>query len=197
MFGKVMLSLGLTPTLTEFLPGVEIAHLIGRKYYDEKITTIHTCKSYYGVIIDQKSKQQQEQRQIQKNKKIKRILVVDDEYDINLTVKLILEENGFKVDSFTDAFEALENFRTGLYDLIMLDVKMPAMNGFILCEKIRKMDDNVTICFLTAADEVYYEVLKKRYANVDENYVIRKPVDNDSLVRRIKSMFYSHDIQNI
>jgi CheY-like chemotaxis protein len=197
MFGKVMLSLGLTPTLTEFVPRVEIAHLLGREYYDEKITTIHTSKSYYGVIIDQKSKQQQEQRQIQKNKKIKRILVVDDEYDINLTVKLILEENGFKVDSFTDAFEALENFRTGLYDLIMLDVKMPAMNGFILCEKIRKMDDNVTICFLTAADEVYYEVLKKRYANVDENYVIRKPVDNDSLVRRIKSMFYSHDIQNI
>ena len=58
MFGKVIfVSLGLTPTLTEFLPGVEIAHLIARKYYDEKITTIYTCESYYEVIRDQKSKQ--------------------------------------------------------------------------------------------------------------------------------------------
>ena len=129
------------------------------------------------------------QQQIQKNKAIKRILVVDDEHDVSLTMKLVLEESGFKVDSFTDASEALQNFMSGIYDLVILDVKMPTMSGFSLHKKIRELDDKVTICFLTAADEVYYEILKKRYDNIDETCVIRKPVDNDSLLRRIKSIF--------
>ena len=115
---------------------------------------------------------------------------MDDEYDVSLAMKLVLEENGFKVDSFIDASEALENFTNGIYDLVILDVKMPAMSGFILQKKIRELDDKVTICFLTVADEVYYKILKKHYPNVDENCVIRKPVDNDSLLRRIKSIFY-------
>ena len=101
---------------------------------------------------------------------------MDDEYDVNLVMKLVLEENGFKVDSFTDASEALENFTTGLYDLVMLDVRMPAMDGFSLYEKIKKLDDKVIICFLTAAGDAYYEILKKNYPSINENCVIYKPV---------------------
>ena len=52
-------------------------------------------------------------QRFQKDNGMKRILVVDDEYDITLVVKSVLEGNGFKVDSFTNAFEALENFSTG------------------------------------------------------------------------------------
>jgi DNA-binding response OmpR family regulator len=119
---------------------------------------------------------------------MKRILLVDDEYDVNFVMKLVLEKNGFKVDSFTDASEALENFRAGLYDLVILDVKLPTTNGFSLYEKIKKMDDKVMICFLTAADNAYYEMLKKHYPSVNENCVIHKPVDNESLLRLIKSV---------
>ena len=122
------------------------------------------------------------------NKSIKRILVVDDEYDISLTIKVVLEQNGFKVDSFTNTSEALENVRTGLYDLVILDVKMPEMDGFILYEKIKKLDDKVTICFLTAADDVYYGISKKKHPSINENCVIHKPVDNESLLRQIKSI---------
>ena len=122
------------------------------------------------------------------NKSIKRILVVDDEYDISFTIKVVLEENGFKVDSFTNASEALENVRTGLYDLVILDVKMPEMDGFILYEKIKKLDDKVTICFLTAADDAYYGISKKKHPSINENCVIHKPVDNESLLRQIKSI---------
>jgi len=164
--------------------GREIAHVIARNDYDEKITTIHTCKSYYDVIGRERESNQQ---QIQKNKTRKRILVVDDEYDVSLTMKLVLEENGFKVDSFTDAFQALENFTAGLYDLVILDVKLPGMDGFSLYEKIKKLDDKVRICFLTAADKVYYEILKKQYPSIKENCVIYKPVDNESLLELIKS----------
>jgi DNA-binding response OmpR family regulator len=119
---------------------------------------------------------------------MKRILVVDDEYDISLTIKVVLEENGFKVDSFNDASQTLENFTAGLYDLGILDVKMPEMDGFSLYEKIKKLDDKVIICFLTAADRTYYEMLRKQYPRINENCVIHKPVDNESLLRIIKSV---------
>ena len=96
-----------------------------------------------GVVFIRNQRQQ-----AQKNS---RILLVDDEPDIILVMKLVLEENGFKVDSFTDASEALENFRTGIYDLVIVDVKMPVIDGFSLYEKIKKLDGKVIICFLTAA----------------------------------------------
>ena len=112
---------------------------------------------------------------------------MDDDYDVNLAMKIVLEEKGFRVDSFTNGFEVLENFGAGLYDLVILDVKLPTMNGFSLYEKIKKLDDRVRICFLTAADKSYYEILKKNYPSIDENCVIHKPVDNESLVTLIKS----------
>jgi DNA-binding response OmpR family regulator len=159
-----------------------ISHLIACKKYDEKITTILMSKAYDDIISREKESNQQ---QVQKNK---RILLVDDEHDVSLTVRMVLEENGFKVDSFTDASQALENFTAGLYDLVILDVKLPGIDGFSLHEKIKKLDDKVRICFLTAADKAYYEILKKHYPNIKENCVIYKPVDNKSLLELIKSV---------
>ena len=127
-------------------------------------------------------------QQSQKDDRIQRILLVDDEHDIGLVMKLVLEENSFKVDSLTDAFEALKNFNTGLYDLAILGVIMPEMDGFSLYEKIKKLDDKVIICFLTATDDAYYEILKKNYPNINKNCVIHKPVDNESLLRQINSV---------
>jgi len=140
------------------------------------------CEVYDGTFSRERESNQQ---QVQENQ---RILLVDDEHDVNLTISLILEENGFKVDSFTDAFQALKNFTAGLYDLVLLDVKLPAMDGFSLCEEMKKLDDKVRICFLTAADRTYYEILRKHYPSIKENYVIHKPVDNYSLLSLIKSV---------
>jgi len=129
-------------------------------------------------------------RQFQRDNGIKRILLVDDEYDVSLVMKLVLEENGFKVDSFTDAFQAFENFSTGLYDLVILDIIMPEMDGFNLYEKIKKVDDKVAVCFLTATDDAYYETLKKNYPSINENCIIHKPVDNESLLGQINSILW-------
>jgi DNA-binding response OmpR family regulator len=84
----------------------------------------------------------------------KKVLIVDDEPDVNLTLKMVLEDNGFKVDSFTYPFLALESFRkqAGMHDLLMLDIKMPDMNGFELYRQIKKIDDKVKVCFLTAGE---------------------------------------------
>jgi DNA-binding response OmpR family regulator len=79
-----------------------------------------------------------------KNRK-KRILMVDDETDVNYTFETVLEENGFIVDSFDNAVLALNNFRADLYDLVLLDIKMPEMDGFKLYEKMRKIDSKFNV----------------------------------------------------
>ena len=159
-----------------------ISHFIACKSYDERITTIHTRKVYDDTM------KRESIQQIQKNK---RILLVDNEHDVNVTIRIVLEETGFKVDSFTDASQALENFTTGLYDLVILDVKLPGMDGFSLYTKIKKIDDKVRICFLTAADKAYYVTLKKHYPSIKENCVMYKPVDNESLLEVIKSVLWT------
>jgi CheY-like chemotaxis protein len=173
MFGKVECqTLGLANI--ESLPQIQISHFIACKNYEEKIITIHLCKIYNHVLNRER---ESNQHKVPKNKRIKRILLIDDEYDVNLVMKLVLEDNGFKVDSFIDASQALENFTAGIYDLVILDVVMPEMDGFSLYEKIKKLDDKVIICFLTAAHDTYYEILKKKYPNINEDCVIHKPVD--------------------
>jgi CheY-like chemotaxis protein len=88
-------------------------------------------------------------------------LIVDDEDDINLLFKMVLEDNGYKVDTFNDPLAALQNFTAGSYDLLLLDIKMPKMNGFELFQKIKMIDENVKICFLTVTKINYDEFRKK------------------------------------
>ncbi len=84
---------------------------------------------------------------------------------------------------------ALQNLKTGLYDLAILDVKMPGMNGFGLYQEIKNLNDKVKICFLTAASEVYYEAFGKlAFPNTDEKCIIRKPVENELLIKQIESI---------
>ena len=119
----------------------------------------------------------------------KRVLIVDDEPDVNLTLKMVLEENGFKVDSFTDPLLALENFKgeSGLYDMLILDIKMPDMNGFELYREIKKIDNKVKICFLTAGEMDYNQFGKELFTSaLDEDCFIQKPIQNETLIKRLK-----------
>ena len=120
------------------------------------------------------------------NDKKKRILLVDDEHDITFSLRIGLENNGFAVDIFNDPEEALSNFKAGLYDLLLIDVKMPKMNGFELYQEIEKMDNKVKVCFITAF-EVYYNSLRELFPTVKVDCYIKKPVTTDELVQRIKS----------
>jgi len=82
----------------------------------------------------------------------KRILVVDDEPDVNITLRKVLEKNGFIIDSYENPFLALDDFKPHYYDLLILDIKMPEMDGFTFYRKIKKLDGKMKICFLTAGD---------------------------------------------
>jgi len=77
----------------------------------------------------------------------KRILIVDDEHDITFVFKTGLEDNGFVVDTFNDPQLSISNFKTDLYDLLLIDIGIPKMNGFEFYKEIRKTDDKVKACF--------------------------------------------------
>ena len=102
---------------------------------------------------------------------------------------MILEENGFKVDTFTDPLLALENFKeeAGQYDMIILDIKMPNMNGFELYRQIKKIDDKAKVCFLTAG-EMYYGVYTDIFNSLDVKCFIQKPVENKELIARLHKL---------
>ncbi len=114
----------------------------------------------------------------------KRILIVDDEPDVNLALRIVLEDNNFIVDSFNDPLRALENFKANQYDLIILDIKMPKKDGFEVYKEILKIDNRVQVCFLTAGD-INYRSLKETFPTLDENQFIRKPIENIELIKQI------------
>ena len=113
--------------------------------------------------------------------------MVDDESDVNLTLKMVLEENGFQVNSFTDPLLALENFKgeTDMYDMLVFDIQMPNMNGFELYREIRKIDDKVKVCFLTAGEMDYKAFGKELSSVLDDNCYIQKPIENETLIKRL------------
>ena len=84
------------------------------------------------------------------NNKIKKILLVDDEPDITFTIKSMLNDTGFQVDTFNDPITPLKSYTSNFYDLVILDIKMPKMDGFELYIKIKDKDPKAKICFLTA-----------------------------------------------
>ena len=96
---------------------------------------------------------------------VKKILIVDDEPDICLTLANILEDNRFVVDTFDDPLSALQDFRKDLYDLLILDIVMKKMNGFELYKEIKKIDNKVKVCFLTASNLNYGDFIYMYYEN--------------------------------
>ena len=123
------------------------------------------------------------------DKKNNRILVVDDEPDIIHVVEMVLEDNGFLVDSYTDPTLALSNFKPGLYDLLLLDIRMPKMNGFELYQKMKEIDSNVKICFFTAS-ELFYEEYRRLdgLPKVDKEYFIQKPFKTKEMIRQLNEI---------
>lgn len=119
----------------------------------------------------------------------KRILVVDDEADTNTALYEILEQNGFIVDSYEDPFLALENFKPHFYDLLILDIKMPEMSGFSFYREIKKRDDKMKVCFLTAG-EMYYGSYSDIFSSLPANCFIRNPVTNDELLKHMDRIMF-------
>ncbi len=119
--------------------------------------------------------------------------MVDDEPDIINVVEMVLEDNGFLVDTYTDPTLALSNFKPGLYDLLLLDIRMPKMNGFELYQKMKEIDSNVKICFFTAS-ELFYEEYRRldAYPRLDKEYFVQKPCRSEDLIHKLNEILHSN-----
>jgi two-component system, OmpR family, response regulator ChvI len=116
------------------------------------------------------------------------VMIVDDEQDITTIFKMGLENNQFIVTTFNDPVEAFSEFRPGLYDLLILDIRMPGMNGFQLYRKIRDVDNKVKVCFLTAFDESRGE-LRTSFPFLEEvKCYLKKPITVRELVKRLSDL---------
>lgn len=119
-----------------------------------------------------------------------KILVVDDEQDIVFTLKTILTEAGFSVDAFTNPSVAFEMFRPEKYELIILDIRMPGLNGFELYMKLLEQDNSIKVLFLTAVNEfsVYAKFKNSVSPMSGKRYYLQKPVDLTKLLQRVDDM---------
>jgi CheY-like chemotaxis protein len=132
----------------------------------------------------------------------RRILLVDDEPDICLTFKEGIERcNEYSVDAFERPREALQNFRAGKYELVLLDVKLPEMNGFQLYSEMKKIDSHIKALFVTAA-ELFHEEFRGRkggqdaqgkyddveynqYCKLNKDMFLQKPIYLEDLISKI------------
>jgi DNA-binding response OmpR family regulator len=115
-----------------------------------------------------------------------KILIIDDDKDIINLFSIFLEYNGYSVDAYTNPVEAFHNFRKNSHDLIILDLKMPMMDGMTLYHKIKEIDDKVIICF-TTANINYIKQLQTGIIDI-EKIVLYKPVLLKDLKNKIDSL---------
>src|SRR5215472_10430696 len=131
---------------------------------------------------------------VNKQRYWRRILIVDDNVDITTSFKAAIEDSDSGIDAnkrievytANDPVVVLSEFKPNFYDLLLVDINMPHMNGFELCEKIFAIDINVRVCLMSSG-EINWEALREMYPTRQEGCFIRKPVTTDYLIERIRS----------
>ena len=119
---------------------------------------------------------------------VRKILIVDDEAEIVSIFKMILEMNNFEVDGFTNPISALSNFKPNEFGLLILDTRMPVMNGFDLFKKMKEVDSKVVACFITPFED-YHEEFKGSSPRLDDaKCFIRKPRAIEDLVNHVATI---------
>jgi DNA-binding response OmpR family regulator len=150
------------------------------------ITSLHlqAIKGQENYVYNQQ--QQQQQHHNQKNRR--HILLVDDEPDICMAYQIVLQDAGYECNVYTDPVKALQEFRAGYYDLILLDIKMPVLDGYELCRKIREQDKAVRICFITVSEMIYENFRSQHYPELSDIFYIQKPISNEELIERVSKI---------
>jgi DNA-binding response OmpR family regulator len=112
---------------------------------------------------------------------------VDDEPDMTAMLKIALEGVGFTMDVFNDPVLALKNFKPNLYDLVLLDVMIPKMDGLELYNQLKKADPDIKVCFLTASSETYHEELgKERHYELNKDLFLHMPLPIKEIIEEIR-----------
>ena len=122
-------------------------------------------------------------------------MIIDDDVDINNLFKIFLECNGYNIDAYTNPVEGIQKIRKNSHDLIILDLKMPKMDGMILYRKIKEIDDTVIVC-LSTADKNYIQELQKDILDVEKT-VIYKPILLRDLKNKIDSLLLDEESKSL
>ena len=154
--------------------------------HEDKITKNN--KHEHTALTEPANSQKESEKvtSVEQKKLSKVILIIDDDPDMTSIFSLGLQDEGFEVYTHNDPLEVLSQFRPNFYDLLLIDINMPKINGIDLSRQILKLDSNVKICFITAG-EANIEVLRELYPTRDIGCFIKKPVTIDQLVRRVRA----------
>ena len=123
----------------------------------------------------------------------KNIQLVDDDKDLVDLFKTFLEYDGYNVDAFTDPVDALYSFKKDIYDLVLLDLKIPNLNGLILSQKLKNIDPALLFCFITGNKE-FIEHIKRYNLDID-NIIIYKPIWLNELRIKVNSLLSNQQRQ--
>lgn len=118
-----------------------------------------------------------------------KILLLEDEYSLRISIEEFLEDLGYEVDGFSDGIEAYDRIYERSYDILLLDVNVPSLNGFELLQKLRQDEIKIPAIFLTSMTDV--NDLKEGYKRGCCDY-IRKPFDLEELELRIDQALAAH-----
>jgi DNA-binding response OmpR family regulator len=161
--------------------------LVCEGIHEDKITKNNNKYEHTAFTEPASSQKKSEKVTIIEQKKLSKvILIVDDDPDMTSIFSLGLQDEGFEVYTHNDPLGVLSQFRPNFYDLLLIDINMPKMNGIDLSRQILELDANVKICFITAG-EANIEVLRELYPARDIGCFIKKPVTIENLVRRVKT----------
>jgi DNA-binding response OmpR family regulator len=160
--------------------------LMHERTSDGRITKGDNYKQYFLSELAGTQKESVNIATVEEKRLSKVVLIVDDDPDMTSVFGLGLQDEGFEVYTFNDPLVALSQFRPNFYDLLLVDINMPKMNGIDLSRRLLELDSNVKICFITAG-EANIEVLRELYPTRGIGCFIKKPVTMDQLVRRVKA----------
>ena len=118
-------------------------------------------------------------------------MIVDDEPDMTSLLRITIERAGFSVDTFNDPSIAVQHFQPDSYDLVLLDIIMPKMDGFELYKQIKKVDPLVKVCFLTASEMHREEFRKEKHYDLDKDLFLKRPMPIKEIIGEINKRLSS------
>ena len=154
--------------------------------HEDKITKNNRYE--HTVLTESAGSQKKSEKvtSVEQKKLSKVILIIDDDPDMTSIFSLGLQDEGYEVYTHNDPLEVLSQFRPNFYDLLLVDINMPKMNGIDLSRQILELDSNVKICFITAG-EANIEVLRELYPTRGIGCFIKKPVTIENLIKRVRA----------
>jgi CheY-like chemotaxis protein len=186
----VVALVGLSIILFEVLPEKSVWSIPVREV-DEHIIAVPGSGGFSSLLMQK----QEAYKTVTKGQERfwKRILIVDDNVDITTTFKTAIEDNNnttltkkIEVHTSNNPVMALSEFKPNFYDLLLVDINMPHMNGFELCEKMLAIDINVRVCFMSSG-EINRKALREIYPSLTVGCFMKKPMTIGYLLKRIRS----------